>query len=237
MVKYVDATRPIHEDATIELLTWNDKEGKSTFWHSSAHLLAEALESLYPGTKFGIGPAIDNGFYYDVDTGDKQLSSNDFAKIEQKMLELAKQKNEYTRKEISKADAIAYFQEKGDEYKLELLEDLEDGNITFYEQGNFVDLCRGPHIPNTGKIKAVKLMNLAGAFWRGDESRNQLTRVYGVSFPKQKELKEYLELLEEAKKRDHREIRSGTGVIYVFRACWSRTSHLVAKRKMPCGKD
>ncbi len=201
-----DATRPINQDATLELLTWKDKEGKATFWHSSAHLLAEALEALYPGIKFGIGPAIDTGFYYDVDTGDKQLSSNDFAKIEQKMLELAKQKNEYKRREVSKADAVAYFEEKGDEYKLELIEELEDGTITFYEQGDFVDLCRGPHIPDTGKIKAVKLMSLAGAFWRGDENRPQMTRVYGVSFPKQKELKEHLHLIEEAKKRDHRKI-------------------------------
>ena len=201
-----DATRPIHNDATIELLTWKDDEGKATFWHSSAHLMAEAIEALYPGTKFGIGPAIDNGFYYDIDTGDQQLSSNDFAKIEQKILELAKQKNEFIREEISKADAIAYFKEKGDEYKLELLEELEDGKITFYKQGNFVDLCRGPHIPDTGKIKAVKLMSLAGAFWRGKEDRPQMTRVYGVTFPKQKELKEYLNLLEEAKKRDHRKL-------------------------------
>lgn len=201
-----DATRPIQEDASIELLTWKDDDGKATFWHSSAHLLAEAIEALYPGTKFGIGPAIDNGFYYDIDTGDQTLSSNDFAKIEKKMLELAKQKNAYIRKEVSKADAIAYFNEKGDEYKLELLEDLEDGSITFYEQGNFVDLCRGPHIPDTGKIKAVKLMSLAGAFWRGDEQRKQMTRVYGITFPKQKELKEYLHLLEEAKKRDHRKL-------------------------------
>jgi threonyl-tRNA synthetase len=201
-----DATRPIQNDATLELLTWNDKEGKSTFWHSSAHLLAEALEALYPGIKFGIGPPVDNGFYYDVDPGDHQLSSDDFNKIEDKMLELARQKNQYIRKEISKKDAIEYFKEKGDEYKIELLEDLNDGEITFYEQGNFVDLCRGPHIPDTGKIKAVKLMNLAGAYWRGDEKRQQLTRVYGVTFPKQKELKEYLEMLEEAKKRDHRKL-------------------------------
>jgi threonyl-tRNA synthetase len=201
-----DATRPIQNDATVELLTWNNKEGKSTFWHSSAHLLAEALEVLYPGIKFGIGPPIDNGFYYDVDPGDHQLSSDDFKKIEDKMLELARQKNQYIRKEISKNDAIDYFKEKGDEYKIELLEDLPDGEITFYEQGNFVDLCRGPHIPDTGKIKAVKLMNLAGAYWRGDEKRQQLTRVYGVTFPKQKELKEYLEMLEEAKKRDHRKL-------------------------------
>ncbi len=201
-----DASRSINEDAAISLLTWNDKEGKSTFWHSSAHLMAEALEALYPGVKLGIGPAIDNGFYYDIDLGGKTLSLSELPKIEQKMLELARQKNPFVRKEISKADAIAYFEEKGDQYKLELLEDLEDGQITFYEQGAFTDLCRGPHIPDTGKIKAVKLMNVAGAYWRGDEQRNMMTRVYGVSFQKQKELKEYLELLEEAKKRDHRKL-------------------------------
>ena len=201
-----DSTRPIETDATVQLLTWNDQDGKSTFWHSSAHLMAEALEALYPGTKFGIGPAIETGFYYDIDTGDQNLSADDFKKIEDKMLELARQKNQYVRKEVSKADAIAYFQEKGDEYKLELLEDLEDGAITFYEQGNFTDLCRGPHLPDTGKIKAVKLMSLAGAYWRGDEKNKQLTRVYGVTFPKQKELNEYLQMLEEAKKRDHRKL-------------------------------
>ncbi|MEM1217646.1 MAG: threonine--tRNA ligase [Bacteroidota bacterium] len=203
-----DSTRPIETDATVQLLTWNDQDGKATFWHSSAHLMAEALEALYPGTKFGIGPAIENGFYYDIDTGEKNLSADDFKKIEDKMLELARQKNQYIRKEVSKADAIAYFQEKGDEYKLELLEDLEDGSITFYEQGNFTDLCRGPHLPDTGKIKAVKLMSLAGAYWRGDEKNKQLTRVYGVTFPKQKELNEYLQMLEEAKKRDHRKLGS-----------------------------
>ncbi len=201
-----DASRPIQEDAAIKFYTWNDKEGKSTFWHSSAHLMAEAIESLYPGTKFGIGPSIENGFYYDIDTGDRVLSSSDFAKIEAKMKELAKQKNEYVRSDVSKADAVAYFEEKGDEYKLELLEGLDDGSITFYQQGAFTDLCRGPHIPDTGKIKAVKLLALAGAYWRGDENRKQLTRIYGVTFPKQKELTEYLELLEEAKKRDHRKL-------------------------------
>ncbi|UII19071.1 threonine--tRNA ligase [Fulvivirga ligni] len=201
-----DATRPIEEDATVQLLTWNDDEGKSTFWHSSAHLLAEALEELYPGVKFGIGPPIANGFYYDIDLGERTLGEDDLPKIEQKMLELARNKNEFVRKDISKADAIKYFEEKGDEYKLELIDGLEDGKITFYEQGNFVDLCRGPHMPNTGFVKAVKLMNVAGAYWRGDEKRKQLTRIYGVSFPKQKELKEYLELLEEAKKRDHRKL-------------------------------
>lgn len=201
-----DATRPINEDARIELLTWDNKEGKNTFWHSSAHLLAEALEELYPGIKFGIGPPIDNGFYYDVDTGNTVISSSDFSKIEKKMLELARQKNEYVRKEVSKKEALDYFEAKGDEYKLELISELEDGSITFYQQGNFVDLCKGPHIPDTGKIKAIKLMSLAGAYWRGDETKPQMTRIYGVTFPKQKELDEYLTLLEEAKKRDHRKI-------------------------------
>lgn len=201
-----DLNRPIDSDASINFLKWDDKEGKSTFWHSSAHLMAEALESLFPGTKFGIGPAIENGFYYDVDTGGKQLSSNDLEAIEKKMLELAKQKNEYVRKDISKNDAIAYFKEKDDQYKLELLQDLQDGSITFYQQGNFVDLCRGPHIPNTESIKAAKLLSLAGAYWRGDETRPQMTRIYGITFPKQSELDTYLKMLEEAKKRDHRKI-------------------------------
>ena len=201
-----DATRPIHEDATLQLLTWNDPEGKSTFWHSSAHLLAEALEELYPGVKFGIGPPIDNGFYYDVDLGSREFGEDDLEKVEQKMQELAKSKSVYTRKEVSKADALKYFEDKGDEYKLELIRDLEDGKITFYQQGKFVDLCKGPHVPNTSFIKAIKLMNVAGAYWRGDEKRKQLTRIYGVSFPKQKELTEYLERLEEAKKRDHRKL-------------------------------
>lgn len=201
-----DATRSITQDSTLTLLTWNDQEGKSTMWHSSAHLMAEALEALYPGTKFGIGPAIETGFYYDVDFGGKEFSSDDFKKIEDKMSELAKQGNAYNRSEVSKADAIAYFKEKGDEYKLDLLEGLEDGNITFYNQGNFTDLCRGPHIPNTGFIKAIKLMSVAGAYWRGDEKNKQLTRIYGVTFPKKSELDEYLALLEEAKKRDHRKL-------------------------------
>jgi threonyl-tRNA synthetase len=201
-----DASRPIDEDSSVKLLTWNDPKGKSTYWHSSAHLLAEALEALYPGTKFGIGPAIETGFYYDVDFGDQTLSSDDFKKIEDKMIELAKAKNEYIRKPVSKADAIEYFTEKGDEYKLDLIKDLPDGSITFYTQGNFTDLCRGPHIPNTGFVKAAKLMSLAGAYWRGDESRKQLTRIYGVTFPKASELTEYLHLIEEAKKRDHRKL-------------------------------
>jgi threonyl-tRNA synthetase len=201
-----DANRALPSDTQLKLLTWNDEEGKSTFWHSSAHLMAEALESLYPGVKLGIGPAIEKGYYYDVDFGDLEFDSADLEKIEKKMLELARQKNTYERSDISKSDAIHYFENKGDEYKLELIQDLEDGNITFYKQGNFTDLCRGPHIPHTGFIKAVKLLNVAGAYWRGDEKRKQLTRIYGVTFPKQKELTEYLHLLEEAKKRDHRKI-------------------------------
>ncbi len=206
-----DATRPIDIPAdgsavTVQLLTWNDLEGKSTFWHSSAHLLAEALEALYPGIKFAIGPPIENGFYYDVDFEGKHFSHDDFKKVEDKMLELARQKNEYVRKPVSKADAIAYFEEKGDPYKIDLLQNLADGSITFYTQGGFTDLCRGPHIPNTGFIKAAKLMNVAGAYWRGDEKNKQLTRIYAITFPKQKELEEYLTLLEEAKKRDHRKL-------------------------------
>ncbi len=201
-----DASRAINEDSTLSLLTWNDADGKATYWHSSAHLMAEALEAIYPGTKFGIGPAIENGFYYDIDLGGKVLTSDDFKKIEDKMLELAQQKNKYQRSEVSKNDAINYFTEKQDEYKLDLLKDLEDGSITFYQQGNFTDLCRGPHIPDTGFIKAVKIMNIAGAYWRGDEKNKMLTRVYAITFPKQKELTEYLALLEEAKKRDHRKL-------------------------------
>lgn len=201
-----DASRPIEDDAEVKLLTWNDAKGKSTFWHSSAHILAEALESLYPGTKFGIGPAIETGFYYDVDFGDREFSSDDFKQVEDKMLELAKQKQVFERTAVSKADALTYFEEKGDEYKLDLIKDLEDGKITFYTQGNFTDLCRGPHIPHTGVIKAIKLTNVAGAYWRGDETRKQLTRIYGVTFPKASELTEYLRMIEEAKKRDHRKL-------------------------------
>ncbi len=201
-----DATRAINNDATIKLLTWNDTNGKSTFWHSSAHLFAEAMEALYKGVKFGIGPPIENGFYYDIDTGDVSITLADLPKIEKKMAELANLKSEYKRQDISKADAVKYFEAKGDEYKLELLEGLEDGQITFYNQGNFTDLCRGPHIPNTGHIKAIKLMKVAGAYWRGDEKRKQLTRIYGVSFPNQQELDEHLRLLEEAEKRDHRKL-------------------------------
>ena len=202
-----DANLPITSDSTVKLFTWNDVEGKAAFWHSSAHLMAEVIEFFFPGVKFGIGPNIENGFYYDIDLGEKVLSENDFKKIEDKMLAIARQKQQLTRKEVTKTEAIEYFTKKGDEYKLELLADLEeDVGITFYESGNFVDLCRGPHIPHTGFIKAIKLLNVAGAYWRGDEKRKQLTRIYGISFPKQKELTEYLELLEEAKKRDHRKL-------------------------------
>jgi len=199
-----DATRPIHADSDIQLLTWNDDDGKGAMWHSSAHLMAEAIELLYPGVKFGIGPDIENGFYYDVDFGDYEISEKDLQKIEKKMLELAREKQTFDRKDISKADALKYFSDKGDEYKIELITDLTDGEITLYQSGHFTDLCRGPHIPNTGFIKAIKLTSIAGAYWRGDESRKQLTRIYGITFPKKKELDEYLEMLEEAKKRDHR---------------------------------
>lgn len=201
-----DLTRPVTEDAKLELLTWDSKDGKGTMWHSSAHLMAEALEFYYPGIKFWVGPPVENGFYYDVDMGSHTISSDDFKKIEDKMLELARQNNAYVRKEMSKPDAINYFTEKGDEYKLDLLQNLEDGTISFYTQGNFTDLCRGPHIPNTGFIKAAKLTAIAGAYWKGDEKNKQLTRLYGITFPKQKELDDYLKMLEEAKKRDHRKL-------------------------------
>jgi threonyl-tRNA synthetase len=201
-----DATRPISNDATLKLLTWDDTDGKSTFWHSSAHLMAEAVESMFPGVKFWVGPPVENGFYYDMDLGDRKMTEEDLHALEKKMNELAKQNNRYVRKEVPKADAIKYFTEKGDEYKLDLLQGLTDGQITFYTQGNFTDLCRGPHIPNTGFIKAIKLTNVAGAYWKGDEHNKMLTRVYGVTFPAQKELDAYLQMLEEAKKRDHRKL-------------------------------
>ncbi|MES2691212.1 MAG: threonine--tRNA ligase [Bacteroidota bacterium] len=201
-----DATRPITADSTLTLLTWNDKEAKQTMWHSSAHLMAEALEALYPGTKFGIGPAVESGFYYDVDFGDVSFSTDDLKRVEEKMSELAKKSSAYVRSEVAKADAVEYFTKKGDQYKLELIEGLDDGSITFYQQGEFTDLCRGPHIPNTGFIKAIKLTGVAGAYWRGDEKNKQLTRIYGITFPKKSELDEYLVLLEEAKKRDHRKL-------------------------------
>lgn len=201
-----DANRPLPGDCTLALLTWNDTEGKATMWHSSAHVMAEAVEALYPGSKFGIGPAIENGFYYDIDFGDRSVGEHDFAAIEAKFKELASKKEVFTRTEVSKADAIKYFTEKGDEYKLELIEGLKDGEITFYNQGHFTDLCRGPHIPDTSFIKAFKILNVAGAYWRGDEKRKQLTRLYAITFPKQKELDEHLAMLEEAKKRDHRKV-------------------------------
>jgi threonyl-tRNA synthetase len=203
-----DATRPINTDASLKLLTWTDVEGQKTFWHSSAHLMAEAVESLFPGVKFWVGPALESpkGFYYDMDLGDRKMTEEDLAALEKKMNELAKKNNEYVRKEMPKADAVKYFSEKGDEYKLDLLSNLTDGEITFYTQGDFTDLCRGPHIPNTGAIKAIKLLSIAGAYWKGDEKNKQLTRVYGVTFPSQKELDEHLAMLEEAKKRDHRKL-------------------------------
>jgi len=207
-----DAFRPINTDASLKLITWDDNEGKNTFWHSSAHLMAEAVESVFPGVKFWVGPALDKGFYYDMDLGDRKLTEEDLAVLEKKMQELAKQNNRFLRKEISKADAISYFEEKGDEYKLDLLGNLTDGEITFYSQGAFTDLCRGPHIPSTGAIKAIKLTNIAGAYWKGDENNKQLTRLYGITFPTPKELDEYLLMLEEAKKRDHRKLGKELGI-------------------------
>jgi len=201
-----DATRPLHDDVKLQLLTWNDEEGKATMWHSSAHLLAEAVELLYPGVKFGIGPDIENGFYYDIDFMDYTISSDDLETIEKKMLELAKEKQTFKRREVSKTEALNYFSNKNDEYKIELISELTDGQISFYESGYFTDLCRGPHLPDTTPIKAIKLLNIAGAYWRGDVTRKQLTRIYGITFPKQKDLTDYLILLEEAKKRDHRKV-------------------------------
>jgi threonyl-tRNA synthetase len=207
-----DAMRPIGENCKIKLLTWDDDGGKSTFWHSSAHLMAEAVERRFPGVKFWVGPAIDKGFYYDMDLGDRKLSDEDLAELEKSMLALAKEANPYQRKEMPKAEAIRYFTEKGDPYKLDLLEQLNDGEITFYTQGSFTDLCRGPHLPNTNHIKAIKLTSIAGAYWKGDEKNKMLTRVYGVTFPSQKELDEYLQMLEEAKKRDHRKLGKELGI-------------------------
>lgn len=208
-----DATRPINEDATVKFLTWDDKEGKSTFWHSSAHLMAEAVEGMFPGAKFWVGPALDNGgFYYDIDLGGRSINEEDLAKLEKKMNELAKQNNAYLRKAMPKAEAISYFTEKGDEYKLDLISGLTDGEITFYTQGGFTDLCRGPHIPSTGPIKAIKLTNIAGAYWKNDSNNKMLTRIYGITFPSQKELDEHLTMLEEAKKRDHRKLGKELGI-------------------------
>ncbi|MBK7689819.1 MAG: threonine--tRNA ligase [Bacteroidetes bacterium] len=202
----LDLSRPITADSSIKLITWDDEVGKNTFWHSSAHLMAEAVEALFPGVKFWVGPALDNGFYYDMDLGDRQMSEEDLAALEQKMGELARQNNIYIREEISKKDAVSLFFNRNDEYKLDLLHNLEDGNITLYKQGQFTDLCRGPHIPSTGHIKAIKLTNIAGAYWKGDEKNKMLTRVYGVTFPNAKLLEEHLTMLEEAKKRDHRKL-------------------------------
>lgn len=207
-----DLSRPIMSDATIRFLKWDDAKGKSTFWHSSAHLMAEAVESIFPGVKFWVGPPIEKGFYYDMDLGGQTISESDLEKIEKKMKELAKQNNPYVREEISKKEAISYFKKKGDEYKLDLLQNLEDGSITFYSQGNFTDLCRGPHIPSTGAIKGIKLTGIAGAYWKGDEKNKMLTRIYGVTFPNQKELDEHLTMLEEAKKRDHRKLGKELGI-------------------------
>jgi threonyl-tRNA synthetase len=212
-----DLTRPIEEDAEIAILTWDDPEGKETFWHSSAHLMAEALQALYPGVKFTIGPPIDPGFYYDIDPAGQQISSDDFEEIEAKMLELARRDVAYERREVSKNEAEAYYEDVGNEYKLELIEDLEDGDITFYEQGDFTDLCRGPHIPSTGAIKAPKLLSVAGAYWRGDESNPQLTRIYGITFPKQKLLEEFLERRRLAKENDHRKLGKELG-LFTFNA-------------------
>ena len=207
-----DATRPIQTDSSLKLLTWDDAEAKSTYWHSSAHLLAEAIEATFAGAKFWVGPAVENGFYYDVDLGENKITEEDLVSLEKKMGELAKQNNTFLRKEISKADAINYFTQKDDEYKLDLLQNLEDGNITLYSQGAFTDLCRGPHIPATGAIKAIKLTSIAGAYWKGDVSKKQLTRIYGITFPSNKELEEYLFLIEEAKKRDHRKLGKELGI-------------------------
>ena len=211
----IDLDRPINEDATIAINTWDTEDGQYTFWHSSAHLLAEAVQELYPEAKFGIGPPIENGFYYDIDFGEKQITQDDLEAIEKKFLEVARKKSSFERKEISKEEALSFYKEKGNEYKVDLIEGLEDGNITFYTQGDFTDLCRGPHIPNTGVVKAIKLTNLAGAYWRGDNNSKQLTRIYGISFPKQKMLQEYLHRIEEAKRRDHRKLGKELGIYMI----------------------
>lgn len=210
-----EMSQPITEDGTITINTWDSDDGKYTFWHSSAHLLAEAIQEMYPNAKFGIGPPIENGFYYDIDFGDQTVSPEDLDEIEDKMIELARKKSKFECKPISKKEALEYYKKKGNEYKVDLIEDLADGNITFYTQGDFTDLCRGPHIPNTGRIKAVKLTKLAGAYWRGDENNNQLTRIYGISFPKQKKLKQYLQQVEEAKKRDHKKLGKELGIYMI----------------------
>jgi len=211
----IDLDRPITKDAEIAINTWESEDGKYTFWHSSAHLLAEAIQELYPEAKFGIGPPIESGFYYDIDFGDKQIGQEDLSKIEDKFIEMARKKSEFKRKDISKQEALKFYKDKGNEYKVDLIEDLEDGTITFYTQGDFTDLCRGPHVPNTGDVKAVKLTSLAGAYWRGDNDSKQLTRIYGISFPKQKMLEEHLHRIEEAKKRDHRKLGKELGIYMI----------------------
>jgi threonyl-tRNA synthetase len=231
-----DLSRPIQNDAQIKLFTWDDEEGRLAFWHSSAHLMAEALEYYYPGVKLGIGPSIENGFYYDIDTGGRAISEADFPKLEQKMVELSRQKNPYRREELPKEKALAHYASKNDEYKLEMLQDLEDGTISFYHQGNFTDLCRGPHLPDTGYIKAIKLMNIAGAYWRGDEKNKQLTRIYGVSFPKQKMLDEYLVMLEEAKARDHRKLGRELEIL-PFPKKWVRDCPCGCPKGLSSGND
>lgn len=208
----IDLSRPIETDCKINFITWDNPEGKNTFWHSSAHIMAEAVETTFPGVKFWVGPALDHGFYYDMDLGDRKITEEELAVLEKKMIELSRANNSFIRKEISKQEAIEYFTQKNDEYKLDLLSNLSDGEITFYTQGNFTDLCKGPHIPTTGFVKAVKLLNIAGAYWKGDEKNKQLTRIYGISFPSQKELDEYLLMLEEAKKRDHRKLGKELGI-------------------------
>jgi threonyl-tRNA synthetase len=211
----IDLDRPITKDAEIAINTWDSEDGKYTFWHSSAHLLAEAIQELYPEAKFGIGPPIESGFYYDIDFGDQQISQDDLSKIEDKFIEMARKKSEFKRKDVSKQEALDFYQDKSNEYKVDLIEDLEDGTITFYTQGEFTDLCRGPHVPNTGDVKAVKLTSLAGAYWRGDNDSKQLTRIYGISFPKQKMLEEHLHRVEEAKKRDHRKLGKELGIYMI----------------------
>jgi len=211
----IDLDRSINEDAQVAINTWESEAGKYTFWHSSAHILAEAVQELYPNAKFGIGPPIESGFYYDIDFGEKNISQDDLEKIEKKFLEVARNKNSFERKDISKAEALSHYKENGNEYKVDLIEGLEDGSITFYTQGNFTDLCRGPHVPNTGVVKAIKLTSIAGAYWRGDNNSKQLTRIYGISFPKQKMLTDHLEMVEEAKKRDHRKLGKELGIYMI----------------------
>jgi len=227
-----DLRQPIENDATIKLNKWDDDEGKLAFWHSSSHLMAEALEAIYPGVKFGIGPAIENGFYYDIDLGDKVIVEADLKKVEDKMLELARTGEKFERKNVTKAEALDYFTNKNDQYKLELINDLKDGTISFYTNGKFMDLCRGPHIMDTSIIKAIKLTSIAGAYWRGDEKRQMLTRIYGITFPKKSMLDEYLKVLEEAKKRDHRKLGKDLELFAFSAKVGTGSSIVVAKRSL-----